>query len=196
MLRCSEVDTRHPQFQSLLKAFKSEALSFNDLLTGASETRRYERLALMLSRITEMAAVLRAQKDPALFALWGSFVPPEHLVCPRSLARPGFAIRRVHRLSSLNATCSCRHSIRPACFRSRPRTPKGPKRFRPRRRCLSFPDCDVSETTEPRRPTAQSCPVSVEVREELSLADVRTDWRCRIHSTKMPQSGAEHRLVV
>jgi hypothetical protein len=68
-----------PQFQSLLKAFKSEALSFEDLLTGANEAGHDEHSALICC-IAEMAVVLRAEKDPALFALWGSFVPPEHLV--------------------------------------------------------------------------------------------------------------------
>jgi hypothetical protein len=37
----SALTLAHPQFQSLLKAFKSEALSFEDLLTGTSEARRH-----------------------------------------------------------------------------------------------------------------------------------------------------------
>lgn len=43
------------------------------------------RAPRLCRRITEMAAVLRAEKDPALFALWGSFVPPDHLVCDSPL---------------------------------------------------------------------------------------------------------------
>ena len=48
-LHCGVLTLAHPQFQSLLKAFKSETLSFDDLLTGAKETRRYEGPALMSS---------------------------------------------------------------------------------------------------------------------------------------------------
>lgn len=71
------------QFQSLLKAFKSETLSFEALLAGAGcGTPASKRPALMCSTAAEVATVLHAERDPALFALWGAFVPPHHQVQP------------------------------------------------------------------------------------------------------------------
>jgi hypothetical protein len=76
------------QFQALLKAFKSETLSFEALLAGAGRgTPAAKRMALMCSAAAEVVTVLHAERDPALFALWGAFVPPHHQVRPTTCLR-------------------------------------------------------------------------------------------------------------
>jgi hypothetical protein len=76
-------DARVPQFQSLLKAFKSEAVCFETLLEGASSVWRYNssRHDASAPRAPDVALILRAATDPALFGMFGAFVPAHHQVC-------------------------------------------------------------------------------------------------------------------
>jgi hypothetical protein len=84
-LRRRRLDARVPQFQSLLKAFKSEAVCFETLLEGASSVHgvwRYNSSRHDVgATLADVALILRAATDPALFGMFGAFVPAHHQVC-------------------------------------------------------------------------------------------------------------------
>ena len=113
---------------------------------------------------TEVSSVLHADRDPALFALWGSFVPPHHQV--RSTPVPRWhALACMQRFRVSHAVRCASLCIRLACISSRRSTRR--KRHLPRSvssqlRCWSSPGFAVNEMSMPMRQLA-SCSGSAEV---------------------------------
>jgi hypothetical protein len=91
------------QFQAKLKAFKSKTLTFEELLEGVRPccccTRVPVQTRLLLSR-PDVARLLHAEKDPALFERFGCFVPSHHKARWRALLLFLFPAQRLSLLGS------------------------------------------------------------------------------------------------
>lgn len=68
------------QFQELLQAFKSNAITFEVLAEGAKRAVAANPCSLDTGLVADVATLLRAATDPALFAAFGAFVPAHQQV--------------------------------------------------------------------------------------------------------------------
>ena len=99
------------QFQELLQAFKSNVITFEVLAEGAKRALCGKpvlaHLTLVATLMADVATLLRAATDPALFAAFGAFVPAHQQVRGRLSLRAVFTLadETMHSPSSESGSC-------------------------------------------------------------------------------------------